>query len=268
MFNLLRMDLYRVKRSRSVYVCFGIILGMILLSFFLWYLMITPQGRMTAERLGMEMNQTRAEADQMIQGIDFLSFIRQIALAGGSYNLVFGIWVMLFVCLDFHSGFIKNVMSLHQNRWSYVGGKILTAAIVNACYLILYVLACFLMNMALGGMVPMGRWQDLVFCLSWNWLVATSFSALIILVCVLTRSVAAGAVITVLFSSGMLVVALNSLLTPLHLADWLQYSIYFTMAAGPEKYTAPGDLYVYAVGGGMLAVYGILAGIVLRKRDI
>lgn len=52
MFNLLRMDLYRVKRSKSVYVCAGFLLLTTVLLFGLMWLMSTPRGQEIALRIG------------------------------------------------------------------------------------------------------------------------------------------------------------------------------------------------------------------------
>ena len=45
MFNLLRMDLYRMRRSRSAYVCLGLLFLTTLASYILLWLLATPQGQ-------------------------------------------------------------------------------------------------------------------------------------------------------------------------------------------------------------------------------
>ena len=131
MFNLLSMDLYRVKRSKSVYVCFLLLAAATVLVYGIMWLIETPQGQEIALRIGLLVPQELTEAESILDGIDSLGFFRQICLDGGMYNVVFGIWVMLFICADFQSGFIKNIMALHQNRWNYIGSKIMTAWIVE-----------------------------------------------------------------------------------------------------------------------------------------
>ncbi len=53
MFNLLRMDLYRVKRSKSVYVCFGLLLLGTVFTFGLTWLMGTKPGQEISVSLGI-----------------------------------------------------------------------------------------------------------------------------------------------------------------------------------------------------------------------
>ena len=135
MFNLLRMEIYRVKRSKSFYICFGMMMLATVLVYGMMWMFDTPQGQDVALRIGMITAEEAGKVENILEGIDSLGFFRQICLDGGMYNLLFGIWVMLFVCSDFQSGFIKNIMALHQNRWNYIGSKIITAWIVDGCYL-------------------------------------------------------------------------------------------------------------------------------------
>ena len=98
MFNLLRMDLYRVKRSKSVYICFGTLLAATVFVFGMMWLLATPQGQEISLRIGMLSANEVNESNYILEGYDSLIFYRDICLDGGAYNLIFGIWVMLFVC--------------------------------------------------------------------------------------------------------------------------------------------------------------------------
>lgn len=268
MFNLLRMDLYRMRRSKSVYVCLGILLMMIVATLCMIWLVATPQGQETAIRIGMFTAEDLAQEGDVMAGVDTLVMLRQTSLDGGMYNLVFGIWVMLFVCMDYQSGFIKNVMAVHQNRWNYVASKIATAGIVNFFYLAAQYVFVLVMNKLLGNMAPQSAFGDVLFYLTWAWLLTVAFAALTILVCVWTRSVAAGALTAVLLGTGAVQGPLYALLNMIHMGGWLKYTIYHTLDLGPNHYAAPADLYVYAVGAGFLILYMAAAGMVLKKQDM
>lgn len=268
MFNLLRMDLYRVKRSKSTYVCFGILLIATVLLFAMLWLMATPQGHEWSVKMGMLSSEEVKKSTDLLNSVDLLKLFRQICLDGGAYNVVFGIWTMLFVCADYRSGFIKNIMALHQNRYNYIGSKILTAGIVNFCYLVLHFLFTMLMNRLFGDMAPYTRWEDIAFYLTWVWLLTTAFSALVILICILTRSVAAGSVAAILLGGGAVVMPLYGILNIFHIGEWLKYTIYMTLSMGPGQYTAVRDLRVYVTGASFLILYTVIAGIVLKNQDI
>lgn len=268
MINLLRMDLYRVKRGRSLYVCFGILQIMVVMTFALLWLMATPEGQKTAVRIGMLALQDLKESAHLLEGADIIMMFRQIGMDGGMYSVVFGIWVMMFVCMDYQSGFVKNIMALHQNRWNYIGSKILTVGIVNFFYLALHFAFAVLMNWLFGNMVPYAGAADVLFYLSWAWMLTTAFAALVIFVCVWFRSVAAGTLAAVLFGGGAVVMPLYGVLNLFHAGEWLKHTIYLTLSMGPDRYAAVEDLGVYVTGAGFLVLYGVLAGAVLKKQDI
>lgn len=272
MFSLLRMDLYRMRRGKSVYLCLGILLIMTAFTMCMLWLVGTAQGQEAAVRIGMfteeDLAQLQSEEGDVLAGVDTLVMLRGTGMDGGGYNLVFGIWVMLFVCMDYQSGFIKNVMTVHQNRWNYVASKVATAGIVSFCYLAALYAVVLLMNKILGDMVPCAALGDVLFYLTWAWLLTVAFAALTILVCVWTRSVAAGALTAVLLGTGMVQGPLYALLNMVHAGGWMKYTIYHTLDLGPNHYAAPADLYVYAVGAGFLILYAAVAGVILKKQDI
>lgn len=268
MFNLLRMDLYRAKRSRSLYVCMGLLLLAAVMVYGLVWLIATPQGQNTAIHIVMLTAEEGQELQTMLDEVDSLVMFRQIGLDGGLYNITFGIWVILFVCMDHQSGFMKNIMALHQNRWGYIGSKLLTAAIVDILYLVIQYAFVLVLNAMFGNMVPYTKIGDVLFYLSWAWLLTTAFAGLMIMVCVCSRSVAAGTLAAVLLGGGVVVVPLERILSIFHAGGWLKHTIYLSLAMGPDRYTMSQDLKVYAVGAVFLVIYPVLAGLVLKREDI
>ena len=268
MFNLLRMDLYRMKRSRSVYICLGLLLLASLSVIVLNWLLATPQGQVTAIRIMMLTAEESQDFLSMLGDTDTLEMFRQISLDGGAYSTIFGICVLLFVCMDYHSGFMKNIMAVNQNRWGYVGSKLLAAGLLNILYLVSNYLFVVMLNGLLGNMLPWAALGDVLFYMAWAWLVTTAFAGLLLFVCVWTRSTAAGVLAAVLLGSGTIVSLLQYILSLFHAGDWVKYSIYMTLYMGPTRYTSLQDLKVFAVGAGFLALYSLLSGIVLSRQDI
>lgn len=268
MFNLLRMDLYRMRRSRSAYVCLGILFLTTLASYILLWLLATPQGQETAIRIGMMTAEETQESLRMLEGMDTLTMFRNINLDGGAYCITFGIWVILFVCMDYRSGFLKNIMALYQNRWVYVGSKLLAAALLNILYLISNFLFVVLLNALFGNMVPQAGLGDVLFYMAWAWILTTAFGGLMLLICVCTRSTAAGTFAAVLLGGGSVVSMVQGILSMFHAGDWLNYSIYMMLSNGPSRYTGLQDLKVFAVGAGFLVLYSALAGWIMKKQDI
>ena len=261
MLNLLRMDLYRMRKGKAAYICLGIILATIALVYFLLFLMLTPTGQAAASRLGMMDFVEVEEAKALFREINLLLVFRQSNMDGGFFALVLTIYFTIFVCADFKNGFIKNIMSVHVNRWKYVGSKLLSFAILD----IIYLAAAYLL---MGGNIPVTRFSSVLFFLAQAWVLTMAMLALVLLVCMLTRSIAAGILAAVLVASGVIATLLNALLGLFHANGWLKYTLYFSLRDAPEVYQSPADLAGFAVGVVFLIVYMVIAGTALSKKDI
>lgn len=268
MFNLLRMDLYRIKKSKFVYVCFGCLLIVIFLCYGMVYLMATPKGQETVLKIGLLQLSELEESRAMLDSTDLLEMFRESNMDGGMYNLIFGIAVTLLVCGDYQGGFIKNIMPLHRERWTYVGSKLTAAGILNFLYLMLSYGFNILMNLAFHKMVPWGDWKETLFYLGWAWSLTTGFAAFIILLCVLSRSTTIGVLGAVLGGSGIIVTLLSNILSQFHVNGWLEYTIYYNLTYGPSAYRDIGDLRGVAVGLTFMVLYTVVSMIWILKRDV
>lgn len=270
MLNILRMDLYRLIRSKSVYICFAILVLMGFLCYWMVWLISTPDGQAAAGRLGMTgVVYINGEADSLdIEQYDSLEMFREMGMDGGAYSCVLGILMALFVCTDFHSGFIKNTLSIHRDRWKYIVCKIALAGLLNLCFLVLSYGTSLLFNMLFHNMLPLAGPGDILYYLTWAWLNTTAFVALVIMVCVFTRSASAGILATVLFGSGIVITILSYVTGLFGANGWTAYTLYISLTYGSSRYTGLGDLKTYAVSLVFLAVYSVAAAAALSKRDI
>ena len=270
MFNLLRMDLYRIKRSQSVYISLAILLILSALGGWRVGLMETSEGRQVALKLGMFQLEELAELEaegSVLEEMDLLEMFRDLGMDGGLYCSILGIVITLFVCMDFQSGFMKNIMASHRNRSTYVISKLLTAGIVNFFYILISFGFCLLMNL-LFHMVPFTSWNNVLFYLAWAWLISTAFTSLIIAICIFTRNTALGVLSAILLGSGAIVSFLSYLTNLFHLGQWANYTLYFNMTYGPSTYSGTGDLKIFVIGLAFTALYTAAASIGLTKQDI
>lgn len=269
MFNLLRMDLYRMIRSKALYFCLAFLLVTIFLCYGIVFLTGTPEGRELAPKIGMgALTEGEPEEADILEGMTVIEMIRQSFMDGGSYSLVLGIVTALFVCMDFQSGFVKNIMTLHRKRWKYIGSKLMTIGIVNFFCLIICFGFGLVMNLLFHRMVPLGKGMDLVFYLTWAWFVMNAFAALIILVCILTRSIAAGIAASILLGSGLVLYPVYGLTNLFGLGGWFHYTIYYNISTGPSGYRTITDLRALVIGIIFLVLYGFLSMTALSKQDI
>ena len=282
MFNLLRMDLYRMKRSKFVYVCFACLLFVIALCYVMVYLVSTPKGRELGAKIGMvvvtedsdgaaivlEDTGDDDELGSLLEDENLLGMYRESNMDGGMYHVIFGIAVALLVCGDYQGGFIKNIMALHKARWTYIGSKLMAAGILNFLYLILSYGFNMLMNLLFGNMVPAAPLGEVAFYLAWAWLVSMAFGSLVILLCVASRSTTIGVTGSVLLGSGLVVMLVSSITNQFNLSGWLEYTLYYNISYGSSAYVSAADLRPAAVGLVFLIIYAIVSCISLAKQDI
>lgn len=268
MLNLLRMDLYRLKKSKAAYICLGIIVAAIAILYLLLFLMLTPQGQLIAGRMGMLDIADMQEAKAIFQEIDLLNVFRQSCLDGGFFTVVITVFFTIFLCADFKNGFIKNILSVHVNRWKYIGSKMLAFIIVDFIYLVVTYLFTMLMNLLIGNWVPYNDFQSVLFYLLQAWVLTSAMLGITLMVCMFTRSIAAGVLTSVFIGGGVIVSAANALLGLFGANKWLSYSLYMSLSHAPSLYRKPSDLSGVAAGMLFLILYTVISGIVLSKKDI
>ncbi len=267
MLNLLRMDLYRLLKCKYIYICFAVLVFVNLTCYGMVFLIGTQQGREAAANMGLELL-VEGETEDLLAGQDSLLMYRESYMDGGVYALVFGIITTVFLCVDFQSGFVKNILTQHRARWKYIGSKLAAMGILNVVYLALGLFINGLINRLFGTLVPFAPAGSQAFYLAWAWLASMAFAALVTMISVFTRSTAVGVLAAVFFSSGLVVLPLYSLTNLFGMGGWLPYTLYYNLAYGPSAYTSPGDLKVFAIAFAFLAVYTTTAAISLTKQDI
>lgn len=268
MINLLRMDLYRLRRSKSVYICLGILMAGTILTFCLMFLLATPQGQKTSMKIGMLHAYEIEEAQSMLSGTNSLGMFRESFMDGGMYGCILGILITLFTCGDFHNGFIKNTMSLHRARWKYIASKLAAAGILNFLFLVITLLFNNLVNLLFHNMVPFAALTDTLYYLSLAWLINTAFSSLVILICILTHSQAAGVTVSLLLCGGIVQTILAQVTSLLHIDGWIKYTLYYNMCTIPSSYSGIRDLKGLVLGLLFLIIYSGAAAFFITRQDI
>jgi len=269
MLNMLRMDLYRLRKSKSVYICFAIMAAIHILCYGMVFLLGTEEGRAAAEHIGMSaVAQMSEEGEALLEGQDSLMMYRSSYMDGGMYSMILGIVIAVFICTDFQGGFVKNILTQQSVRWKYIGSKLVTVGILGAAYILLGLLMNVLLNLLFGAMVPFTDIGTQAYYFAWAWLLTTAFASLVTAVCILTRSLAAGVLAAVFMSSGVIVLPLHSLTNLFGLGGWLPYTLYYNIAYGSATYSSLGDLKIFAIGLIFFVLYAAVSMISLTKQDI
>lgn len=268
MLNLIRMDLRHLYRSKSIYICFGILAFTSLLTFGIFFILSNPDIQKILLEHGATITATSGEVKEVLGTTSLLSLFHQTNISGGFFSVVTSILMSLFICTDFDSGFIKNIIAVHENKWDYILSKMTSISIVNLIFLVgSYVLVLGL-NLVFGSLFHYSNIVDTLFYLFCVWILANGFCALTLLVCMITRSKAAGAASAFIMSSGLIVMIVKTVLGLFGAGEIMDYTLYLNLATCPLKYKGPESLRPIIVGVVFLIIYTVISKLVLAKKDI
>ena len=128
MFNMLRMDLRRLFKSRSFYIILSVTAVLLILVTIMAQSLSDPETLDAMEEQGAEVDESDRMMSEYIQNMSQLDFIHE-SLGGGFLLVMTGIGMTLFVNGDFSSGFIKNICRINPRRREYVLSKVALAGI-------------------------------------------------------------------------------------------------------------------------------------------
>lgn len=268
MLNLLRMDLYRIFRSKSLYICIGALVLANVLTFGLLLILSDPSTIDMLVKIGAEIKGDTAAMQTTLSGLSILELYRQATVGGGFFAVVTGILAALFVCMDFDSGFIKNIMAVHENKWDYILSKSVCFCIINFLYLAVTFVITWLLNLIAGGFFSYSSAGDILFYLFAAWMLINGFSGLILLICIVTRSKAAGVAGAICLSSGLIVTIISTVLSLFGLQWIMDNTLYMNLATLSSSFDGTYSLRPVITGVVFFVIYIVISKIVLSKKDI
>lgn len=268
MFNLLRMELRRLIRSKSPYVALLWVLGILLMAGITMRTVSDPELAAEAARKGMEITvEDQDEFDKIMEGSLLQSLYTGIYTSGGAVVIALYIVITLMVCSDYDSGFAKNIFSLRHRRGGYVISWMIAMQILS---LILNLAAigfwAFFVRMA-GMRFSSNSLQEYLWFLLLFQAIGGGFCAQAMAFALITRSKAFGAVASLVMCGGIAAALIETIfgLKQVSVMKWTLYgtsqSIVFPIQAG----------HVLAPFGIALVwmVFWIAVGvIVVQKRDV
>ena len=143
MFNMLRMDLRRLFKSRSFYIVLGITALLLIPVTVMARSLSDPETLAAMEEQGAEIDESDRMMSEYIQNMSQLDFMHE-SLGSGFLLVMTGIGMTLFVNGDFSSGFIKNICCVNPRRRDYVLSKVALAGIYSGIITVLSVLLILL----------------------------------------------------------------------------------------------------------------------------
>ena len=268
MFNMLRMDLRRLFKSRSFYIILSVTAVLLVMVTVMAYTVADPEMMDAMEAQGAEITESDRVMSEYIQNMSQLDLMHE-TLGSGFLLVMTGIGMTLFVNGDFSSGFIKNICCVNLCRRNYVLSKITLAGIYSGIITVLSVLLMLLVP-ALIHMYPapdsIARILQYTF---WMWLPHWAFSLMAVALVLLTRNTTLGIILSLVAGSGLTAALVGTLG---RLLRWPPLEQYFLAAVvkgvyTPESGIAPIGI-VLACTITWSAVYEIGSLLLMEKRDI
>ena len=268
MFNMLRMDLRRLFKSRSFYMILGVMAVLLIMVTVIAYAVADPEMMDAMEAQGAEITESDHMMSEYIQNMSQLDLMHE-TLGSGFLLVMTGIGMTLFVNGDFSNGFIKNICCIMPRRRNYVLSKIALAGIYSGIITVLSVLLMLLSPVLIHMYpVPDSIFQILRYVL-WMWLPHWAFALMTLALVLLTRNTTLGIILSLVSGSG-LTVALVGMLG--RLLRWLPFEQYFLAAVVKGIYTPESG--ISPIGMTLICtiswavIYGIGSLLAMEKRDI
>lgn len=268
MFNMLRMDLRRLFKSRSFYIILGVTAVLLIMVTVMAYTIADPEMMDAMEAQGAEIIESDRMMSEYIQNMSQLDLMHE-TLGSGFLLVMTGIGMTLFVNGDFSSGFIKNICCINPRRRDYVLSKVALAGIYSGIITVLSVLLMLLSPVLIHMYpVPDSISQILRYVL-WMWLPHWAFALMALALVLLTRSTTLGIILS-LVAGGGLTAALVGMLG--RLLRWPPFEQYFLAAVVKGLYTPQSGItqtgVILACTMAWAVLYGVGGLLSMEKRDI
>ena len=268
MFNMLRMDLRRLFKSRSFYIILSVTAVLLIMVTVMAYAVADPETMDAMEAQGAEITESDRMMSEYIQNMSQLDLMHE-TLGSGFLLVMTGIGMTLFVNGDFSSGFIKNICCINPRRRDYVLSKIALAGIYSGIITVLSVLLMLLFPVLIRMYPAPDSFSQILRYVLWMWLPHWAFALMALALVLLTRSTTLGIILSLVAGSGLTVALLGMLG---RLLRWPPLEQYFLAAAVKGVYTPEGGIasirMILACTLAWAVIYGTGSLLSMEKRDI
>lgn len=252
MIKLLKMDLFRLFRRKTLYLMIVALSAMTLSMLFL-----SEPDTLTIESVLGVMN-----------GVSMDNFMSAASGLGLGYTLMC-IMLSFFVCDDFSSGFAKNIFTVHANKFDYIVSKILSM-MVGSAVLLLVSLVESVVFCSISGVAISSMGAILLFWIE-KWILSVAFAAAILFISLWVRNKGLGFLFACLLGTGGLVMGiewgLETLKVP-YSAQILSYTMYGASTLPSLTFQIGTVLHILAATVVWVVIYSLLSVNVLKKKDV
>lgn len=127
--NLLNLEIYKLFKRKSFYICFAILL----------FFGITNTITFSVMDKFLSLEELEALGMGYLLSTDFNSYILQILGDTDTILIILAVFTSLFISSDYSSGAIKNISSRGYSRLSIYLSKLVTVLFATLIYLVIYI---------------------------------------------------------------------------------------------------------------------------------
>ena len=283
MLNAVRMDLYRMLHTRSLYVIWIVMAALILFTTSLsktdyedteiqtenhqFYEAQEENGE-GAVTIGMQVILPTAPGEKVT-----LSDILYANIQGKFVAVFLAVLAVLFSSADLNSGYLKNIGGQINGRWKLIVSKIAALGIYVLLTFGVFVIVQAVSNQIIFGYLKLGITQEFLGYLGVQLLLHFALSLICMAAAVILRSSVFSMIIAVCLCMNMLVTfysAIDTLIHDLGFEDFrlLEHTVTGQLSMLTMRPPVADELYAAGVAAVFILVCGVLTGLVFTKRDI
>ncbi len=208
MFNLLRGELFKLKKGKNIWVCLIIIVVFVLLLYFILNMvdnMKQIESTKTNISNNLSVGVTVPEGISSVWNEFGIIDVTQQVL-GGIGAILTAVFACIFVIGEFNNGSIKNIVGKGYARWKVFAAKYIATVVVAACMLLFMVIVTFIFGVIIVGTgnINASNLYDLSVYAGIEIILGASLTGIMVVVSECTRNLGAGITISmgiIMFSS-------------------------------------------------------------------
>lgn len=293
MYNLIKMDLYRLLRTTSTWIMVFVVIVMTIFTVMMTkadidmmkedsQLSSIDESETTIEAIEVEgdsvainvgiFSETKDEwTNEKINFADFM----EVQLASGIFMLISAIFVSIFVHADSKKGFIKNIAGQVENKWMLIVSKMVSVGVQHLImFLILGIVMFVTCKICFGEQFIFGSILGVLKVAGGQYLLHMAFATFVLALCIVFNSSELSMTIGILIScrvATLLYFGINKLVQ--NAFDKADFSI--------TKYAIETNIYSFSrameneemlktllIGAIYIAISGLVAAWVLQKKDV
>lgn len=248
MWNVMKMDLYRMFRSKAMYVILAI--NVIFIAMVVYVLKYDPDDVVNA-----------------VQVPGTVDAFQQIA-SSGIFCMFMSIFAVIFVCSEHVSGFIKNTASQVRSRSELVLSKVILMAIFTAVQYLVCVPALFLAIRLVFGSIVWTSMSTFVLYMGMTMLLQVAISALVIMVSTITRNTAISMTFAICLCSNLFAIIIGLLNRLIPGVEFEKYSLITNLSVLPTSYDSSIYMRVLIVSVVCALAYSVIGCFAINKQDV